>query len=171
MQEKQYPPSRPSRPAPKRKFTNIADVRYSDPLIGRMINSIMWDGKKSVAEQIVYKAIDLAKQNEAIPKELTPVELIYKIVAKVKPTVEVVSRRVRGATYPVPSEVRSSRAEMLALRWLKQGARARGREMYKALAREILDAYNDTGFAIKKRTDLHSMAKASRAFAHFSSTR
>jgi small subunit ribosomal protein S7 len=155
----------------RRKFVNVSDVKYGDPLIGRFINSIMWDGKKSIAEKIVYKALDLTKENETIPKEMNQVELFRKIVGKIKPIVEVVSRRVRGATYPVPSEVRNSRAEMLALRWLKQGAKARGREMYKALSKELLDAYNDTGFAIKKRTDLHSMAKASRAFSHLNSPR
>jgi small subunit ribosomal protein S7 len=166
MQKKQH-----SSEGIKRKFVNIADRKYGDQLIGRFINSIMWDGKKGVAEKIVYKAIDLLKQNEDIPKDMTAPELIKKIIGKVRPIVEVVSRRVRGATYPIPSEVRSSRAEMLAIRWIRQGAAARGREMYKALAKELFDAYNETGAAIKKRTDLHSMAKASRAYAHLGSPR
>ena len=158
--------------APKiRRFAKVADIKYNDPLIGRIINSLMWDGKKSVAESIVYRAIDILKTHESIPKTLTDTDLIKTIVAKIKPAIEVVSRRIRGATYPVPMELRPHRAEMLALRWIKQGARNRGREMHKALAQELMDAYNETGFAIKKRSDLHAMAKASRSWAHFAGAR
>ena len=158
--------------APKvRKFARTEDVRYGDPLINRLINSLMWDGKKSVAESIVYKAIEIIKKHDSIPKTLNEPELVKAIIAKVRPMVEVVSRRIRGATYPIPTEVRPHRAEMLALRWIRQGARGKGREMHKALAQEMIDAYNDSGFAMKKRSDLHAMAKASRSWAHFASAR
>lgn len=147
------------------------DVKYGDYTIQRLINSLMWDGKKTVAEKIVYDAIDLLKEDESVPKELSVSDVMKRIMSKTKPVVEVVSRRVRGATYPVPCEVKHRRAEMLALRWLKQGARNRGREMHVALSRELIDAFNETGYAIKQRDQLHSMAKANRAFSHFGGAR
>ena len=158
--------------APKvRKFAQVTDTKYGDILINRLINSLMWDGKKTVAETIVYKAIEIIKNHDSIPKAIGEVELVKTIVTKIKPSVEVVSRRIRGATYPIPMEIRPHRAEMLALRWLRMGARSRGREMYKALAQEMIDAYNETGSAHKKRSDMHAMAKASRSWAHFATSR
>jgi len=148
-----------------------ADVLYGDTTIQRLINSIMWEGKKRVAEAIVYKAIDIMKADESVPDQMTVSEIFKKILSNVKPQVEVQSRRVRGATYPVPCEVKYRRAEMLALRWIKQGARNRGREMHVALARELLDAFNNTGHAVKQRENTHSSARASRAFAHLGGAR
>lgn len=147
------------------------DVRYGDASIQRLINSIMWEGKKRVAEDIVYKAIDIMMEDEAIPKQVSVAEIFKKILSNVKPQVEVQSRRVRGATYPVPCEVKYRRGEMLALRWIKQGARNRGREMHIALARELLDAFNGVGHAVKQRDNTHSSARASRAFAHLGGSR
>jgi small subunit ribosomal protein S7 len=143
------------------------DVKYNDFAIQRLINSMMWDGKKTVAEKIVYDAIDIVMKNELASKEPSVSELMKKILNKVKPYIEVVSRRVRGATYPVPMEIKHRRAEMLALRWIRDGARNKGGEMKNALAYELLDALNDKGYAIKQRDQVLSMAKANRAFAHF----
>lgn len=148
-----------------------ADVRYGDLTVNRLINSIMWEGKKRVAENIVYKAIDIMREDEAVPKQMNVVEIFKKIMSNIKPQVEVQSRRVRGATYPVPCEVKYRRGEMLALRWIKQGARGRGREMHVALARELLDAFNGTGHAVKQRDNTHASARASRAFAHLGGSR
>ena len=148
-----------------------ADVLYGDTTVQRLINSIMWEGKKRVAEKIVYNAINIMKADESVPTQMTVSEIFKKIMANVKPQVEVQSRRVRGATYPVPCEVKYRRAEMLALRWIKQGARSRGRQMDLALSRELLDAFNNTGHAVKQKDNTHSSARASRAFAHLGGSR
>ncbi len=130
-----------------------------------MINTIMYCGKKSVAERIVYGAFD--QVGDKI-KDKSPIEVLQAAVENVKPRLEVKSRRVGGANYQVPVEVASSRQEALAMRWLIDYARSRkGVAMAKALAAEILDAYNNTGSAVKKRDDTHKMAQANRAFAHY----
>lgn len=147
------------------KRTLIADARYSSPLVARMINGMMQRGKKSVAQNIVYGAIELV--GEKIAGE-PPLDVIARALDNIKPRLEVKSRRVGGATYQVPIEVSSARQLALALRWLKQYASARrGVPMRQALAYELLDAYNNTGSAVKKRDDTHKMAQANKAFAHY----
>jgi len=142
----------------------IADPKYNDVLVARMVNVIMSDGKKSVAEQIVYRAFD--EINEKMGRE--GIEVFREAVEAIRPAVEVQSRRVGGASYQVPIEVRPDRRTALALRWLVRYASARaGREMHTKLAQELMDSVNRTGGAYKKREDTHRMAEANRAFAHF----
>jgi small subunit ribosomal protein S7 len=130
-----------------------------------MINTIMYSGKKSIAELIVYDAFE--QMGEKV-KDKSAIEILQTAVENVKPRLEVKSRRVGGANYQVPVEVSPSRQEALALRWLIDYARARkGTGMAQALAVEILDAFNNTGSAVKKRDDTHKMAQANRAFAHY----
>ena len=140
------------------------DVRYSSELVARMINTLMERGKKSVAQRIVYGAL------EQIGKKVQgdPLETLQRAIDHVRPQLEVKSRRVGGATYQVPVEVSPDRQVTLALRWLRDFARARkGQPMQRALANEILDAYNNQGAAVKKRDDTHKMAQANKAFAHY----
>lgn len=131
----------------------------------RMINTVMRGGKKSVAERVVYAAFDkIATKN----KEKTPLEILQAAMDNVRPKLEVKSRRVGGANYQVPVEVSGDRQEALALRWIIDYAKARkGTGMTDALAAEILDAANNTGSSVKKREDMHKMAQANRAFAHY----
>jgi len=148
--------------AEKREVT--PDARYSSKLVAVMINHLMYDGKKSVAERIVYGAIDEIKKKV----EGDPIEALGRALDNVKPRIEVKSRRVGGATYQVPVEVSTSRQVALALRWIRQFARARkGQPMKQALAAELVDAFNNQGSAIKKRDDTHKMAQANKAFAHY----
>jgi len=130
-----------------------------------MINTVMRGGKKSVAERVVYAAFDkIATKN----KEKTPLEILQAAMDNVRPKLEVKSRRVGGANYQVPIEVSGDRQEALALRWIIDYAKARkGTGMTDALAAEILDAANNTGSSVKKREDMHKMAQANRAFAHY----
>ncbi|MCG3149879.1 MAG: 30S ribosomal protein S7 [Verrucomicrobiae bacterium] len=130
-----------------------------------MINTVMRGGKKSVAERVVYAAFDkIANKN----KEKSPLEVLQVAMDNVRPKLEVKSRRVGGANYQVPVEVSSDRQEALALRWIIDYAKARkGTGMTDALAAEILDAANNTGSSVKKREDMHKMAQANRAFAHY----
>ena len=140
------------------------DPKYNSELVARFINCIMRKGKKSISEAIVYGALDeiKAKMNE------DPLEVLIKAVDNVKPKIEVKSRRVGGATYQVPLEVPQDRQFALALRWLVDFADARkGVPMKEALAAEIMDAYQGQGNAIRKRDDVHKMAQANKAFAHF----
>jgi small subunit ribosomal protein S7 len=147
------------------KRPRAADSRFNSELVGRMINTIMYCGKKSVAERIVYDAFDEVADKL---KGKTAIEVLEVAVENIKPRLEVKSRRVGGANYQVPIEVAPSRQEALALRWLIDFARGRkSTAMAKALAGEILDAYNNTGAAVKKREDTHKMAQANRAFAHY----
>lgn len=142
----------------------IADPLYNDQLVTRCINTIMKKGKKSLAERILYGAFKLVESK--IHKD--PVPVFKKAVVNLKPMVEVKSRRVGGATYQVPIEVRSDRQTALALRWLVDTARKRSeRGMENKLASEIMDAANNTGTAIKKREDTHRMAEANKAFSHY----
>ncbi|MGI8601899.1 MAG: 30S ribosomal protein S7 [Verrucomicrobiales bacterium] len=143
----------------------LHDSRYDSPLVARFINKIMGRGKKSLAERIVYSAID--KVNEAA-NMVDPLEIFTRAVENAKPRLEVKSRRVGGATYQVPLEVAAERSESLAIRWIINFARSRkGTPMWTALANELRDAASGQGNAIRKRDDVHKMAQANRAFAHF----
>ena len=147
------------------KRQRVPDARYHSALVTRLVNTIMKCGKKSVAERIVYGAID--KIGEKV-KEKTPLEMLEQASENVKPKLETKSRRVGGANYQVPLEVPPERQEALALRWIVHFASSRkGTAMMQALAAEILDAYNNAGAAVKKREDTHKMAQANRAFAHY----
>ncbi|MGB1130829.1 MAG: 30S ribosomal protein S7 [Haloferula sp.] len=151
----------------KRVFTkpDRRDSRYDSSLVGHLISKVMRDGKRSLAERIVYAAID--KANEGVDT-IDPLEVVTRAVENAKPRVEVKSRRVGGATYQVPLEVDAHRSESLALRWICGFARARkGTPMHVALANEIKDAANNQGSSVRKRDDVHKMAQANRAFAHF----
>ena len=141
------------------------DPKFDSELIGHLISKVMKDGKRSLAERIVYAAID--KANEGTDT-VDPLEVVTRAIENAKPRVEVKSRRVGGATYQVPLEVAASRSEALAMRWIIGFARGRrGTPMHVALANEIKDAANNTGGAVRKRDDVHKMAQANRAFAHF----
>jgi small subunit ribosomal protein S7 len=149
--------------AVKRKVA--PDIRYGSPLVAHLVNTVMKDGKKSLAERIVYGAF--AKVSEKLEKG-DPVDLILGALENARPRLEVKSRRVGGATYQVPVEISFERQESLALRWIVAAAQARkGLAMQDALATEIVDAYNNTGSVVKKKEDTHKMAQANRAFAHF----
>lgn len=142
----------------------IPDLNYNSPLVGRLIKGIMRCGKQSTAARVVYGALDQVKDQT---KE-DPLEVLMRAVDNIKPKVEVKSRRVGGATYQVPVEVSNDRQLSLALRWLIQYANARkGIPMRKALSLELLDAFKNQGNAIKKRDDVHKMAQANKAFAHY----
>jgi small subunit ribosomal protein S7 len=177
----------------------LPDPKYSNERLARLINHVMEDGKKSIAEKVVYSALDIVverhKKQQVTNKEAPvsddeggeggrgeggrgrlgtpgklslPIELLEQALDNVRPTVEVRSRRVGGATYQVPVEVRQIRKDTLAMRWIIQAARQRGEKgMTQKLANEILDAINGRGIAVKKREDMHKMAKANQAFAHF----
>lgn len=141
-----------------------SDTRYQSKLVARLITSIMRCGKRSTAERVVYGCFDMI---EAQMKE-DPLKVFEGAIDNVKPRLEVKSRRVGGATYQVPIEVSWERQVTLALRWIIQYARARkGMGMGKALALELMDAYNNQGSAVKKRDDTHKMAQANKAFAHY----
>ncbi len=153
--------SRRRRPE-KREF--LPDPRFGDVVLSKFMNSVMLDGKKSVAEGIVYGALDTV---EARAKR-DPIQIFHDALTNVKPGIEVRSRRVGGATYQVPVEVRPERAQALAIRWLINAARARGENTMSArLSGELMDAANNRGNAVKKREDTHRMAEANRAFSHY----
>ncbi len=140
------------------------DAYYNSTLVQQFINKVMKRGKKSVAERIVYKAMDLA--SDRIKRE--PLEVFEQALRNVSPTIEVKPRRVGGATYQVPVEVKSDRRISLAIRWVLNSARNRsGKPMYERLASELVDAYNNTGTTIKRKEDVHKMAESNRAFAHY----
>jgi small subunit ribosomal protein S7 len=140
------------------------DLRYASPVVARLISSVMRQGKRSVAESIVYDAIEATRS----PEVIDPLEILQKAVDNARPRLEVKSRRVGGSTYQVPMEVEMDRSLALAMRWLVGLAKKRkGVPMSKALANELKDAAAGQGAAIKKRDDLHKMAQANRAFAHF----
>lgn len=142
----------------------LPDARYNSKIITKFINRMMVDGKRTVACGIIYDALDAVKAKVETPV----VEVFNKAVDNVKPVVEVKSRRVGGATYQVPIEVRDTRREALAMRWLIQAARNRsGKSMAAKLALELVDAFNNTGTAFKKKEDTHRMAEANKAFAHY----
>ena len=142
----------------------LADPLYNSILVTRLINNIMLDGKKGVAQKIVYDAFDIIKEKTG--KE--PLEVFEAAMENVMPVLEVKARRVGGATYQVPMEVRPERRQTLGQRWITAYSRARSeRTMKERLANEIMDAVNETGAAFKKREDTHKMAEANKAFAHF----
>ena len=162
------------RSAEKREV--LPDPKFGNVQLSKFINVVMTRGKKSIAEQIVYGAIEIvdkkASANDDLNADLARASkglaVLVAVLNKVKPNIEVRSRRVGGATYQVPVEVRVDRGYALAMRWLRDAARKRGEAtMEERLAAEILEASNDRGTAIKKRDDTHKMAEANRAFAHY----
>ena len=149
-------------PAPKRPL--VVDPVYQSTLVTQLVNKILLDGKKTVAERIVYGALEQAREKTGTD----PVVTLKRAMDNVRPALEVKSRRVGGATYQVPVEVRPGRANTLALRWLVNFSRARREKtMVERLANEILDASNGLGASVKRREDTHKMADANRAFAHY----
>ncbi|MDJ0849659.1 MAG: 30S ribosomal protein S7 [Myxococcota bacterium] len=154
MPRRREVPKRPIQPDPK----------YKDRLVGRFTNVIMQDGKKSTAERIVYGAFDIIESKT----RNDPLAMFRRALENIRPRVEVKSRRVGGATYQVPVEVRPERATSLAMRWLSSYARARsGKSTREKLADEIIDAANERGESVKKREDTHRMADANKAFSHY----
>jgi small subunit ribosomal protein S7 len=142
----------------------VPDARYDSIAVQKFINKVMQRGKKSVAERIVYDALEIAA--ERVKK--TPMEVFDQALRNASPSIEVKPKRVGGATYQVPVEVKAERRMALAMRWLLISARNRsGRPMRERLAGELLDAYNNTGTTIKRKEDVHRMAEANRAFAHY----
>ncbi len=142
----------------------IPDPKYGDMVLAKFMNSLMYQGKKSVAESIVYGALDRVEGK----LKRDPVQIFHEALDNVKPAIEVRSRRVGGATYQVPVEVRSDRRQALAIRWLITAARGRNENtMEERLSGELLDASNNRGTAVKKREDTHRMAEANRAFSHY----
>ena len=140
------------------------DPKFSDLVVSKFMNSIMYEGKKSVAEQIVYGAFDVIEGKT----KSSPVGVFQQALDNVMPAIEVRSRRVGGATYQVPVEVRTERRQALAIRWIINAARERNdKTMVDRLAAELLDASNNRGAAVKKREDTHRMAEANRAFSHY----
>ena len=151
----------------KRKAPNklaTIDPKYKSTIIPKLINSIMYDGKKTVAEKIIYDAIEKIKSKS----KDEPLNIFNEAINNIRPTVEVRSRRVGGATYQVPVEVKSKRSQALALRWLVDASRKRkDKKMSDKIFNEIYDAYQNRGTAIKKKEDTHKMAESNKAFAHF----
>ncbi len=141
------------------------DTRYNDVVVSKFINNLMHRGKKSVAERIFYDAMDKVSEKNS---EVAVVDIFRKALDNVRPLLEVRSRRVGGASYQVPTEVRPERRQALAFRWILDAARARHeRTMAERLAAEVLDAFNNSGSAVKKKEDTHRMAEANKAFAHY----
>ena len=150
------------RKAPKK--IPVIDPKYKSTIIPKLINSIMYDGKKTIAEKIVYDAIDKIKTKS---KE-EPINIFNEAINNIRPTVELRSRRVGGATYQVPVEVKNKRSQALALRWLIDASRKRkDKNMSDKIFNEIFDAYQNRGSAIKKKEDTHKMAESNKAIAHF----
>ena len=146
------------------KRTILPDHKFKDLVIAKFMNRIMLDGKKSVSEKIVYGAFDIVSKKT----DKEPLEFFHEALANVKPNLEVKSRRVGGATYQVPMEVRPRRAQTLAMKWIVDCAVKRNEKtMRERIASEIIDAHNNKGNAVKKREDTHKMAEANRAFSHF----
>ena len=146
------------------KRTILPDHKFKDLVIAKFMNRIMLDGKKSVSEKIVYGAFDIVSKKT----DKEPLEFFHEALANVKPNLEVKSRRVGGATYQVPMEVRPRRAQALAMKWIIDSALKRSeRTMRERIASEIIDAYDNKGNAVKKREETHKMAEANRAFSHF----
>ena len=149
------------RKAPKRK--NYPDPKYKSEVISKFINSIMYDGKRSTAEKILYSALEKMKA-----KNQDPLKVFNSAIGNVRPNLEVRSRRVGGATYQVPVEVKSNRSQAIALRWLLDASRKRkNKTMAEKLFYEIMDASQNKGSAVKKSEDTHKMAESNKAFAHF----
>ena len=150
------------RRAPKKKI--IVDPKYKSTIIPKLINSIMYDGKKNTAEKIIYDAMEKIKTKS----KDEPINIFNEAINNIRPTVEVRSRRVGGATYQVPVEVKANRSQALAIRWLIDASRKRkDKKMSDKIFNEIYDAYQNKGSAIKKKEDTHKMAESNKAFAHF----
>ena len=150
------------RKAPKK--IQIIDPRYKSSIIPKLINSIMYDGKKTIAEKIIYDAIEKIKSKS----KDEPLNVFKDAINNIRPAVEVRSRRVGGATYQVPVEVKAKRSQALALRWLIDASRKRkDKNMSDKIFNELFDAYEKKGAAVKKREDVHKMAESNKAFAHF----
>ncbi len=140
------------------------DAKFGDVIVAKFINCMMYQGKKSISEKIVYHAFDRIQNKSG----KAAVEMFHEALTNIKPALEVRSRRVGGATYQVPTEVRPDRAQALAFRWLIKAARARSEKtMTERLSAELMDAANNRGSSVKKREDTHKMAEANRAFAHY----
>lgn len=148
--------------ATKREF--IPDPRYNSTVVAKFITRMMFDGKKSISTKIMYDAMEFLRKKT----DKEPIEALTAALENVKPVVEVKSRRVGGSTYQVPMEIRESRREALAMRWIIQASRSRnGKTMGEKLGAELLDAFNSTGTAFKKKEDTHKMAEANKAFSHY----
>ena len=142
----------------------LPDHKFKDKILTKFMNRVMLDGKKSVSENIVYSALDIVSDKT----NKKPIEYFHSALENVKPALEVRSRRVGGATYQVPMEVRPIRAQALAMKWIVNSARKRSEKtMQERIASELIDAFNNKGNAVKKREDAHKMADANRAFSHF----
>ena len=153
-----------SRKKTQPKKIQVLDSKFKSAIVPKLINSIMYDGKKIVAQKIIYEAIEKIKSKT---KE-EPINIFHEAINNIKPTVEVKSRRVGGATYQVPTEVKSKRAQTLAIRWLVEASRKRkNKYMSDKIFNEIYDAYEKKGLAIKKKEDVHKMAESNKAFAHY----
>jgi len=154
---------------PRKKFIRkrevVPDLKYGSVLVSRFINNFMFDGKKSTAEKIFYKAIESIGEKT---KNDDPISVFYKAIENIKPSLEVKSRRVGGATYQIPIEVSPDRRISLGIRWLIAASTSRKeKNMTEKLASEVIDAANNIGVAIKKKQDTHKMAEANKAFAHY----
>jgi small subunit ribosomal protein S7 len=142
----------------------LPDPKYGSKLISKFVNCMMLEGKKGVSETILYRAMDIIEKKT----QKNPIEVFVQSLENVKPLIEVKSRRVGGATYQVPIEIRPERRQALGIRWIINYARNRSEKtMYQRLAGELMDAYNNTGASVKKKEDTHKMADANKAFAHF----
>ena len=153
---------------PRRRGMFVRDVlpdpMYNSKVVTKFVNQIMWDGKKGTAQSIVYGAFDIIKEKTG----MEPMEVFNKAMANVMPESEVKARRVGGSTYQVPIEIRPARRQTLAIRWLTMFSRKRGEKtMAERVAAELLDAYNNTGNSVKRKEDMHRMAEANKAFAHY----
>ena len=142
----------------------LPDPMYNSKVVTKFVNQIMWDGKKGTAQSIVYGAFDIIKSKTG----MEPMEVFNKAMANVMPESEVKARRVGGSTYQVPIEIRPARRQTLAIRWLVMFSRKRGEKtMAERVAAELMDAYNNTGNSVKRKEDMHRMAEANKAFAHY----
>ncbi|MCL1911074.1 MAG: 30S ribosomal protein S7 [Leptospirales bacterium] len=147
---------------PKREI--LPDPKYHSKLVSKFVSCMMFSGKKGVSETIFYRAMDILQNKTS----KDPIEVFVQALENVKPMVEVKSRRVGGATYQVPIEIRSERRQALGIRWIINHSRGRSEKtMFEKLAAELMDAYNNTGASIKKKEDTHKMADANKAFAHY----
>ena len=141
------------------------DARYNNKLVSKFVNCLMWDGKKSTAQQVFYDAMDIISKDV---KDAEAIEVFEKAINNVKPLIEVRSKRIGGASYQVPMQVSAKRQQSLAFRWILASARGKkGKPMCQRLASELIDAYNEHGGAMTTRENVHRMAEANKAFAHF----
>ena len=153
----------PRKGSPRKRKQSV-DPKYNNILVGKFINAMMVQGKKSTATRSLYKSLDIVGQKV----DRNPLEVFLKAIENTKPLLEVKSRRVGGSTYQVPVEIRDSRRDALAIRWIIQAAKQRrGRAMTDGLSTEIIDAFNETGAAIRRKEDTPRMAEANKAFAHY----